>query len=181
VYADACAVVAATADSGDGRYVAGPTERAAVSFGGSTCACADARSADCGGSEGARAGTERAVADFGRRERDASDFAGAERRGSASAGCLRAGVQDYSAAAGLFGFVVACAAGRSGDRGGIARADRARGARLSIHGTCGGATFGGGGAEEQFVAGKAGGGGCEFIRRKEGRILGAIEAGVGRK
>ncbi len=60
--------------------------------------------------EGAGAGTECAVEDSGGRQRHASDSAGSEGRGSASAGCVSAGIQNYSAAAGVFGLVIARAA-----------------------------------------------------------------------
>ena len=77
VHADACAVVAAAADSGDGSYVAGPVECAAVSIGSGADVRSDARAAGRDRSERTCARAECAVEDFGWRERDASDFAGA--------------------------------------------------------------------------------------------------------
>ena len=94
------------------------------------------------------AGAECPTEGFGGRERFAPYLAGAKGNGSASARCFDAGVQDYSAAAGVFGVVSSCTAGRSRTWSGVTGAHRACGAGLSVHGTCGSAASGNGSAEE---------------------------------
>ena len=148
VHADARAVVAAAADSGDGSYVARSAERGAVSVGsGADAAHRTAPPSETAAKAPAPEPNVQLRVLAGAND-VASDFAGAEGYGSASARCFHAGVQDHSAAAGVFGVVIADTAGGSANGAVLLVRTVHVEPEYRIYGACGSAAYGDGGAEE---------------------------------